>query len=333
MIARPSASSDSQERRGLRRALVVVPVLLLSTYTLLYFMHQSNISLLIFNLPLDQRSRYIDTLDIISIGSLLKESFQDAQARTFGAHYMVRSFYSITESNDTDTSCFNDLSTDQIDDIINFCSVSDGLSFENKLFRNMLFQPRLHAGWICAQKRPIDGLYKVLQKYKHEHIPIPDYLLLIDDDTYLNIDSVSALLRDKYPPTAHNALAGCNFKFLNHRSSFTFAYGGFGSFLSRATVRRLMQPIDCSEVNSDGVVKDPFARLACWRLDRNAIGEKPFFENGMSVADLMYQFAAQQRFGDVGMWKSGFCFHRCVLISDCGSLTQSFLTNNSHACF
>ena len=296
----------------------MVPVFLLAAYNLLNIVHQPQFGRFVptvFKPPVEQRTPFSESIDIISVGSMLKDAYQDAQKNTFATHSMVRTFYRITEANDTDTSCFNDLTTDQIDDIIKFCSITEGQSFESKLFRNILFEPRKHAGWICAQKRPIDGLYKVLQNYRNQHITIPDYLILIDDDTYLNIDSVSALLRDKYPPTVPNVVAGCNFRFLNHRSSFTFPYGGFGSFLPRAAIQRLMQPIYCDDVNTEGIISDPFARLACWRLDQNSLGEKPFFKNGMSVADLMYQFAANQPYEDVGNWKGGFCLHRYVQLT------------------
>jgi len=289
----------------------------MTAYNLLIFMQQSQYSLLlssVFKTTHAQRNPYSESIDIISVGTVLKDAYQDSQQRTFGTHEMVRSFYRITEPNDTDSSCFNDLTTDQIDDVIKFCSVTEGESFESKLFRNILFQPKKHAGWICAQKRPIDGLYKVLQKYSHDHVSIPDYLALIDDDTYLNLDSILAVLHEAFPPTDHNVLAGCNFRFLNYKSAFTFPYGGFGSFLPRASIERLLQPIDCSSVDKEGVAKDPFTRLTCWRLEQNALGEKAFFQDGMSVADLMFQFATKQPFGDVENWKNGFCFHRYVVV-------------------
>jgi len=275
-----------------------------------------------------------NTVDIISVGSVLKEAFQDAQQRTFGSHGVVRDFYRITEMNDTDRGCFNDLMTDQIDDIVSFCGVMEGQSFISKLLRDRLFKPKKHAGWVCAQKRPIFALYQVLQKYRQAEgngtaSPLPDYLFIIDDDTYLNLDAVTDTLRRDFPPTAPNLLTGCNFIFLEKKSNFTYPYGGFGSFLPRAAVQRLLQPIDCgssgsgnsseAEVEAGGADAggdaDPFAQLACWRLQRNAMGEKRFFQNGMSVADLMYQFAAQQPFADVENWKeSGYCFHRCVVV-------------------
>lgn len=249
------------------------------------------------------------SIDIISVGSVLKSTFQDAQQRTFGANKLVRNFYRVTEMSDTDRECFTDLTTDQVQEIIDFCSVTEGESFISELFRNVLFQPKKHSGWVCAQKRPIDGLYQVLQQYR-EGTPIPEYLFIIDDDTYLNIAAVKDLLYKDFPPEQPQLVTGCNFEFLNPKSAFTYPYGGFGSFLSKRSIERLLQPIDCSKRDSkDGTVIDPFSRLACWRLNLNSMGEKRFFRDGMSVADLMYRFSSEQPFAQVSTWKAGYCFH------------------------
>jgi hypothetical protein len=59
--------------------------------------------------PIDQSTstsfRSPIEIDIISIGSKTRPSYQDAQERTFGSHVAVRNFYRITEANDYEADC------------------------------------------------------------------------------------------------------------------------------------------------------------------------------------------------------------------------------------
>lgn len=241
-------------------------------------------------------------IDIISIGSLLKQEYQDAQVRTFGQHPSIRDFYRVTEKNDTDSACFTSLTTDQLDYIIDFCANTKDESYISSTLRKRLFEPKKHTGWMCAQKRPLDGLHQVLQRYKNNVTTIPDYLFIIDDDSYLNMDALTADLLHYHPVDKPFAVAGCNFNFLKS-SGITFPYGGFGTYLTKAAIQRLIKPFYC-----DG--RDDHSTLGCWRLNFNAIGEKQFFTEGMSVADLMQTYAAKLPFTDVESWTdTGYCFH------------------------
>lgn len=242
------------------------------------------------------------TIDVVSIGSLLKQEYQDAQERTFGSAAVVRNFFRITERNDTDSTCFTELTSDQLDRVIDFCSQTDHQSFISQTIRERLFQPKKHTGWMCAQKRPLDGLYQVLQRYMRGEETIPDYLIISDDDTFLNLDRLTPDLLNNYPTNHSHAVAGCNFNFLKH-SGITFPYGGFGTFLTKAAIARLIQPFYC-----DG--RDEHSKLACWRLKINALGEKQFYVEGMSVLDLMQAYGAQLKFTDVETWTdTGYCLH------------------------
>jgi hypothetical protein len=241
-------------------------------------------------------------VDIISIGSLLKEEFQDAQMRTFGSYSGVRNFFRITERNDTDAECFTELNTEQIDRIIEFCSNTKHQTYISEIFRGQLFEPKKHTGWMCAQKRPLDGLYQVLQRYVNGQDTIPDYVFVIDDDTFLNMNRLVPDLAQHFPADHPFAVAGCNFNFLTE-SGVTFPYGGFGSFLTRKAVERLIQPFYC-----DG--RDEHSNLACWRLNMNAMGEKQFYKEGMSVSDLMHAYARNLPLTGVDHWtNTGYCLH------------------------
>lgn len=312
MVVSNSANTTAAPERSVwRRSINCIPFFLVTLFTIRSLVLEQTLQGTMSTFSQNPDARDSDDsqiVDIISVGSLLKDSFQEAQQRTFGSHNVVRHFYRITEMSDTDRTCFNELTTDQIDEIIDYCGVTKRQSSISKMFRKILFSPKKHAGWICAQKRPIDGMFEVLQKYSGEEaITLPDYLFIIDDDTYVNMDSVLTILRRDFPPDQPHLLAGCNLSIF----LFTFPYGGFGSYLPRAVIQRLLQPIDCSVLLGGNTThQDDFVRLACWRLEQDIMGEKQFFENGMSVIDLMYQFAAKQPYSDVRNWKAGYCFHR-----------------------
>lgn len=241
-------------------------------------------------------------VDIMSVGTLLKQEYHVAQEETFGRHPFVRDFYRIDERNDTDKTCFTELSADQMQSVIDFCANTEHTSYVSEILRSRLFEPKKQSGWLCAQKRPLDGLYQVLQQYVSGQQTIPDYLLIADDDSYFNIGKLVENLTQNFPPDVSAAVTGCKFDFVKELR-FPFPYGGFGSYLTRAAIQRLIQPFYC-----DG--RDEFSNLACWRKNQNELGEAQFYEDGMSVIDLMQAYGANLPFTGVDQWKkTGYCLH------------------------
>ena len=275
--------------------------------------------------------------DVISIGSLLKPQLQDAQERTFGSHPLIRHWFRINELNDTDTECSSALTTEHVTKIFVKCkTIHDGndnaddettMSEVSELIRRRLFNPKNHTGWMCAQKRPVDGLYKALQQYKappawgRDHNghandtsswSLPNYLVIIDDDTYVNMNYLMEALPLQYPSFESYIITGCR---LIHpkRIQFSFPFGGFGTILSRRALENLLRPVYCDHQNapSSQPPNDLFNTMACWRLKQNLFGEQVFFHDGMSVLDLMYAYSSGLMFTKVDEWKKGidFCFH------------------------
>ena len=125
------------------------------------------------------------------------------------------------------------------------------------------------AGWLCAQKRPQSALSKVGQFYRKllkAKEALPDYLVVVDDDTYLNVewflqnflknsntsssndDSSKERRKQKSRPTGvNNAVpqvwAGCYVRKPVMDANITFPYGGFGTYYNRKSIERLIQPI------------------------------------------------------------------------------------------
>jgi hypothetical protein len=251
-------------------------------------------------------------LDIISVGSRRKAAHQAAQHDTFGQDAMVRRFFRLTEDDDSERDCSTTLTASTIDQVVEHCRHPKAdESRIAALYRQYQFKPKKHVGWLCAQKRPIDGLYSVLSRYQRgldDDDDLPQYLAIIDDDTFVNIQTLVETLRRDFMPAIPHVVAGCNTRMY----AFTFPYGGFGSFLSRAALQRLLKPIYCTVASSSASVShiaDPFTRLACWRLQLNEMGELPFFRDGMSVGDLMFRYASEQPYSNVANWTWGYCLH------------------------
>jgi hypothetical protein len=249
------------------------------------------------------------TIDILSIGSAARPHYLQAQLETFASHPTIRAFYPITEVNDTDSTCSQKLTTEQYDRVVQYCNVSTNISSKvNPMLNvmNFLFDPthpdRAGHGWLCAQKRPVEAVVQLLRKYKTIG-NVPDYLIILDDDSYIaNMESLQQLLLT-YPSHMPSAVAACPFDI----SGFVFPWGGHGSFWTRTAMRNFMHPIDCTK---SGQRYDRRSKLTCAQLERNLMGEKRFFHNNMSVADLMYEYSMQQPFTKVFNWQGvGYCMH------------------------
>jgi hypothetical protein len=294
-------------------------------------------------------------IDIISIGSIHRRDYQTAQRATFGAHHVVRHFYSFDEDTDSaEPACHKNLTMQHVESISAFCQgfgPHTSIWRMRKKFANFKWlQKKANAlGWMCAQKRLPGGLATVLLKsydslHHHQQPPkqvasnnetaattIPDYLIVMDDDTYLNMPLVLETLMREYPPsqgagTAGNdvvtptggpvahVIAGCLVQERIHEVNFTFPFGGWSTIFSSQAIRNFLQPIHCSSNsnssssssnnNSDDDDDDvnshkEFVTAACTRLSENLIGERNVFANGMSVAHLMDAYISRYQYLNV----------------------------------
>jgi len=146
------------------------------------------------------------------------------------------------------------------------------------------------SGWICAQRRPGFGIGKRGQAYKNSE-ELPDYLILIDDDTYINLDLFVSRMETK-DPSIPITYAGHIFKL---DEDYSFPWGGFGVIFSRGSLIKLIQPLHCVDDISYRYSNE-FETLACERLNQNTFGEKALFKEGMSISDLAYAISARPYF-------------------------------------
>ena len=134
-------------------------------------------------------------VDILSVASISQLDLLNAQQKTFASHVSVRNFFNATEDDDADPECYKYLTLDDVSAVSNFCRRRQGLSHFYKTLRNgyartqWLEKKKNPTGWMCAQTRPISGLMKVYKHYMNSHERLPDYLIIMDDDTYINMES------------------------------------------------------------------------------------------------------------------------------------------------
>lgn len=173
-------------------------------------------------------------VDLLSIGSSQRKNLMQAQQMSFGAHASVRYWFNATEDDDGDPYCGVKLKTSQVFNIVDFCRYQK-LNVQKYPFlmymRNhfaskpWLEKKKSAVGWMCAQRRPIHGLYKVLKRYESNNMDLPDKLIVMDDDTYMNLELLQTLYADDQPDLPL-VRPGCLVRLPIHQFNFTFAFGG-----------------------------------------------------------------------------------------------------------
>jgi hypothetical protein len=278
------------------------------------------------------------TIDILSIGSVLRPELQRAQRETMASHASIRHFFAMTEHNDTsEPNCHVDLTMSHVRRVVNFCR-RPGQNNNNIIQQQQqhyhLEKMRQHyatlkwltkksnpAGWLCAQKRPIDAFRQIMSAYEQqqqqqqqpEH-SFPDYLLIIDDDTYMNINSIVDFLPRQNGAASSTipalAIAGCRIRSRIYEHNMTIPFGGMGVILSRQTLQNFATPVSCPNINNDDTIpttttntsSSDFERLACWRLAQNGAGERPLFKQGMSLVELMHAYTTASPYMHADRW-------------------------------
>jgi hypothetical protein len=96
-------------------------------------------------------------------------------------------------------------------------------------------------------------------------------------------------------------------------------FGGYGLMLSKGAIANLIQPIYCENSTSEDTKNSQLYTLqnkglslsACKRLEQNLVGEKEFFEDGMSLSDLMDAQASTHSYADFPnkTTEAPYCFH------------------------
>jgi hypothetical protein len=197
----------------------------------------------------------------------------------------------------------------------------------------------------------MDGFHQIMSFYQQqqEHEQLPDYLIIMDDDTYMNMNSLVDVLPRHYQqqnqaassPSSFSssipalAIAGCRIRSRIYEHNMTIPFGGMGIILSRKTVENFATPLFCNHTSSTMPTTtttssptttsaiysgDDFQRLACWRLAQNGAGERPLFRPGMTLVELMHAYTSAYPYVHADRWKQqadagdgdggvGYCMH------------------------
>ncbi len=270
------------------------------------------------------------TIDILIVGS--KNSTEQAQTQrdTWASHEAVRHFFLSTEDDHTtDPMCSENLnSIDKVARHSRVCRSRRYWERENALnpltryFKLQYAQTRWLAkkknpiGWLCAQRRFATSFTSVAQMYAETH-SFPDYFIIADDDTYVNIDKIVQMLIEEpshdleakkknktitmttiYPSSETPlVLAGCRVRSPESMVNLTFSFGGYGTFFSKGSLQRLVQPLHCNDTNA---LTTEFERGVCKKLLNKSnheypvsatIAEEGFYERGDSVNDVFYKYS------------------------------------------
>ena len=313
--------------------------------------------------PYASDSRFL-TLDLLSVGSESRPDLTLAQNKTMGQHRSVRYFLGVTERDDFDARC-QDLNRSDVKAVVQFCKLPraekrkqekqhphyNTTSLQQRTryagWDNFLERKENPTGWLCAQKRAANGLVRMFQQhYGYEEegsvlknnstetsdLLLPDFLILMDDDTFMDLTSITEYLAAVYSdPNEALFMAGCLIQF--RQENMTIPWGGWGTILSRGALRNLLLPIVCPPTFSNKVSQGDendgdiylFRQNACRRLQENQMYEAQYFRNGMTLLDLIHSFVTSNSVADYHDWnqETNFCGKACVMYRRLGLLRSS----------
>lgn len=268
-------------------------------------------------------------VDVLSISSLVRPELSQAQKETWASHHTVRNFMTVSEHDDPDPKCSSNFDTGKVNAYIQGCvkhNRDTNPSLKNYYLKSFfathyakykwLAQKGDAGGWLCAQRRVAVGLAKIGRSYREREEELPEYLILADDDMYVNMDMFeeSILLQSNNTVgevqeiganRTAKVYAGCVIVAAPaHEHEFTFPWGGWGTFFNKGAIERLIMPLYCEDNHN----KSPFEEWACGKLTGGGdfLGESSFFQEGMSISDLMGAFADVPRYCLHSDWGVGY---------------------------
>eukprot|EP00584_Thalassiosira_punctigera_P012146 CAMPEP_0172559682 /NCGR_PEP_ID=MMETSP1067-20121228/85270_1 /TAXON_ID=265564 ORGANISM="Thalassiosira punctigera, Strain Tpunct2005C2" /NCGR_SAMPLE_ID=MMETSP1067 /ASSEMBLY_ACC=CAM_ASM_000444 /LENGTH=311 /DNA_ID=CAMNT_0013349335 /DNA_START=42 /DNA_END=974 /DNA_ORIENTATION=+ len=233
----------------------------------------------------------VPVVDVVSIGSRTRWDYVQSQRSTWANHSSIRHFVGISEDDhEHHGSCEKSKAS------VSQCTARGkatrrqppGISRKN-FFINQ------SEGWFCAQKRPTVALGNVIaNKYiPRGEVELPDWLILVDDDSIFHMDVFHLSVSHLVPDHVH-VLAGSH---IFAGGGLDWPHGGNGVAMSRGAIRRLFEPLSCQgKIHAS----DGFQQHACATLRKNKAYELDEFVEGMSIADLMLEIVDKRK---------PFCWH------------------------
>mmetsp|Transcript_10990 Transcript_10990/g.20531 ORF Transcript_10990/g.20531 Transcript_10990/m.20531 type:complete len:637 (+) Transcript_10990:302-2212(+) len=234
----------------------------------------------------DEKKKFQPNFDVLVVGSQHQVKAAKTQFQTWGSHSIIRNFVLATELDDPDPQC--DESMKSWSRTERYASTCRNHGYWKKLGAHSLLtkywvkreyastswlkKKKNPGGWLCAQKRFVAAFVKLLRGYHQGGEMavggLPDYLIVADDDTYMNMEHISEYLihnpyrlknqkgisnDEIYVPTPDVPVifAGCRTRAPTGDIKWTSPFGGFGIFLSKAALEKWTRPIHCHEDRDD----------------------------------------------------------------------------------
>ena len=243
-------------------------------------------------------------VDVLSLGYKDRLEYMETQLESWASHNVVRSFWGLTELDDKQRNC-----EENIKDIgyhVDRCQVRHERNREGmKKFRTSFYDMKYLSKkknpgkWICAQSRLILGLGKLAKEYKRKikthskEKVLPDYLVMVEDDAYMNMEHFEDFVKSK-DSSIPIAYSGCP-------TNLILQLGGFNLILSKGILERLIRPLSCfMDPKPNAVPK--WEKSVCDTLEKSLLGEYDIFYHGMSLTDIIYELASKSNFCMFAGW-------------------------------
>ena len=250
------------------------------------------------------------SIDILIVGSQYKTEAAHAQLNTWASHEGVRHIFIATESDDPDqTTCDETMTNDMVEDEVSMKCSQPAPSFPVFAMHPAYYymKKKNASSWVCEQKRFAVAFTKVVEMYADTQ-SLPGYLVVADEYTSINLDHISRLLMKRRPPnrvveviredsefsTRTNppvVWAGC--KSRHHYTSSAYAFGGYGTYFNKKSLKRLIQPLHCDGTGSEfeqdtcaGILEPESNINNAWPIGE----ENELFESGDSINRMMYKY-------------------------------------------
>ncbi|KAL7483385.1 hypothetical protein ACHAW6_012291, partial [Cyclotella cf. meneghiniana] len=174
-------------------------------------------------------------------GSTTRLDYLTAQIKTWASHHSTRHFWGFSELQDYDPECTS-TPPEKLEEFVETCRNFHRTTDKDENGARSFFSQYYgftegnrdrtkDAGWVCAQRRLGRAFGWLHSQYAGEETTIPDYLVLVDDDSYMDMVAVVRSLEEaeKEQKGAAFALGGCVFQ-ASHDNivPFNIPYGGFG---------------------------------------------------------------------------------------------------------
>ena len=288
-------------------------------------------------------------IDILVVSSKNSMELVQVQRETWASHSAIRHFFVSTEDDETQPKCRsqnnninnnNETTTLLSDnDLRRYCRKCRTHQFwvdmkgSNQLTKYLKNQyasiqwiqkKKNPQGWLCVQRRFVTSFTSLVQLYS-ETKSLPDYLIVADDDTYVNIhhivkDMIMDPLRRQrdddvvvFPSFDTPVVtAGCRVRHPHQDIKLTFPYGGFGTFISKGSLYELIQPLHCNQTTTTTTMEPKCQKLLFHQNNNNGentrlsyplsatIGEGTYFKNGDSLNQIFFKYSRQVEY---------FCLH------------------------